>query len=110
MTARGNLLPNKWELIALFWCAFFFNQADRQVYSVVLVPLSAELHLSSEQAGLIGSIFMWTYAILVPVAGYAGDVLRRKWIVFWIRLRLAHPALPGIRPRPAAGGQGLLPS
>jgi len=30
----------------------------------------------------VASIFMWTYAILVPVAGYAGDVLRRKWIVF----------------------------
>lgn len=81
--AARSLLPYKWELIALFWCAYFFNQADRQVYSVVLAPLSAELHLSSEQAGLIGSIFMWTYAVLVPVAGYAGDVLRRKRIVFW---------------------------
>lgn len=83
MTAGRTLLPYRWELIALFWCAYFFNQADRQVYSVVLAPLSAELQLSSEQAGLIGSIFMWTYALLVPVAGYAGDVLPRKWIVFW---------------------------
>jgi MFS family permease len=39
--------------------------------------------LTSVQAGLVASIFMWTYALLVPVAGYAGDVLRRKWIVFW---------------------------
>lgn len=83
MASARTLLPYKWELIALFWCAYFFNQADRQVYSVVLTPLSQELHLSSEQAGLIGSIFMWTYAILVPVAGYAGDALRRKRIVFW---------------------------
>jgi MFS family permease len=75
------LLPYKWELIVLFWLAYFFNQADRQVYNVVLPALSKDLHLSSEQAGLVGSIFMWTYAALVPVAGYAGDVLRRKWIV-----------------------------
>lgn len=83
MIARATRLPYKWELIALFWCAYFLNQADRQVYSVVLVPLSAELHLTSARAGLIGSIFMWTYALLVPVAGLAGDALPRKGIVFW---------------------------
>lgn len=78
----------KWELIGLLWLAYFFNQADRQVYGVVLKPLSAELGLDSTQAGLVASVFMWTYALMVPVAGYAGDVLRRKWIVlgsllFW---------------------------
>jgi MFS family permease len=82
-TDRGRRLwlPYRWELILLLWLAYFFNQADRQVYNVVLPALSADLHLTSEQAGLVGSIFMWTYAVLVPVAGYAGDVLRRKWIV-----------------------------
>ncbi len=78
-----RLLPYKWELILLLWFAYFFNQADRQVYSFVLPKLSEELQLSPSQAGLVGSIFMWTYGILVPVAGYAGDALRRKWIVFW---------------------------
>ena len=77
------LIPYKWELIALFWFAYFFNQADRMVYSVVLRPLQADLQLTDVQAGLVASIFMWTYAALVPVAGYAGDVLRRKWIVVW---------------------------
>jgi len=72
----------KWELIGLLWLAYFFNQADRQVYGVVLKRLSAELGLEAAQAGLVASVFMWTYALMVPLAGYAGDVLRRKWIVF----------------------------
>jgi len=82
-SADRCLLPYKWELIALLWLAYFFNQADRQVYSVVLPSLQKDLQLSDIQAGWVGSIFMWTYALLVPVAGYAGDALRRKWIVFW---------------------------
>ena len=75
--ARRPLLPYKWELILLLWFAYFFNQADRQVYNVVLPALKTDLRLTDVQAGLVGSIFMGTYALLVPVAGYAGDVLRR---------------------------------
>jgi MFS family permease len=78
-----QLLPYKWEMIVLLWVVYFFNQADRQVYNVVLPLLSKDLHLTSVQAGLVASIFIWTYATLVPVAGYLGDVFRRKWIVFW---------------------------
>lgn len=83
MTDSRRWLPYKWELIVLLWFAFFFNQADRQVYSVVLPSLTSDLQLTDVQAGLVASIFMWTYALLVPVAGYAGDALPRKWIVFW---------------------------
>jgi len=80
-TRGDGWLSYRWELIGLLWFAYFFNQADRNVYNVVLRDLSADLQLSPEQAGLIGSIFMWSYAAMVPVAGYVGDVLRRKWIV-----------------------------
>lgn len=80
---KRELLPYKWELIVLLWFAFFFNQADRQAYNVVLPLLSADLKLSPVQAGLVASVFLWCYALLVPVAGYLGDVSRRKWIVFW---------------------------
>lgn len=83
MAEDRRVLPYKWELIILFWWAYFFNQADRLVYSVVLAPLSSDLGLSDQQGGLVATIFMLAYAALVPVAGYAGDVFRRKWIVFW---------------------------
>ncbi len=82
MTKR-ELFPYKWELIVLLWFAFFFNQADRQAYNVVLPLLSADLNLSPVQAGLVASIFLWCFALLVPVAGYLGDFARRKWIVVW---------------------------
>lgn len=83
-----RLLPYKWELIVLLWVAFFLHQADRAVYNVVLPLLKADLRLTDEQLGLVVLVFTWIYGVLVPVAGYAGDVVRRKWIIcgsllFW---------------------------
>ena len=82
--------PNtyKWEVLALLWVAFFLNQADRQIFNVVLPLIKADLHLTDVQVGTIATIFNLVYALLVPVAGYIGDLYSRKWIVtisiiFW---------------------------
>jgi len=83
-----SLVPYRWELLALLWVAFLLNQADRQVYSVVLKSIQADLHLSDAELGLVASILFWTLALFFPVAGYLGDVLSKKWIItcsllFW---------------------------
>lgn len=70
-----------WVVVALFWCIFFLNQADRQVLFSVLPLLKGEMHLSDTQLGLMGSVFFWVYAILVPVAGSLGDVTSRKRLI-----------------------------
>ena len=78
----------KWEVLVLLWIAFFLNQADRQVFNVVLPLIKADLHLSDMQIGSIATVFNLVYALLVPVAGYIGDLYSRKWVVmlsilFW---------------------------
>ena len=78
----------KWELLALLWLAFFLNQADRQIFSVVLPLIREDLGLTDAELGLIASALVWTYGLLVPVAGFAGDRFSRKMIigfslVFW---------------------------
>jgi MFS family permease len=85
---KKPLVPYKWEMVAILWVAFFLNQADRQVYSTVLPLLQRDLSLSDENAGLVVFVFTVVYGVLVPISGYAGDVLRRKWIIcgslfFW---------------------------
>lgn len=84
----------KWELLALLWLAFFLNQADRQIFSVVLPLLKAELKLTDGQLGFIASALVWTYGLLVPVAGFAGDRFSRRKIIgvsllFWSMCTLA---------------------
>ena len=78
----------KWEVLALLWIAFFLNQADRQVFNVVLPLIQSDLQLSDMQIGLVATVFNLVYALLVPLSGYIGDLFSRKWIVvisilFW---------------------------
>lgn len=89
-TPRTTSLPAhyRWELLGLLSLAFFFHQGDRAIYGVVLPQIQEELHLSNSQLGLVGTILFWTVALMTPVAGYLGDILRKKWMItgallFW---------------------------
>jgi len=98
-------LPYRWELLGLLWIAFFLHQADRQIYGNLIPLIQADLRLSDEQLGLVASVFTWVYGLMVPLAGYAGDVLRRKWIlVISLLVWSAGTLLTGI----SAGLLGLL--
>lgn len=78
----------KWEVLGLLWVAFLLNQADRQVFNVVLPLIRDDLGLSDVAVGTIATIFNLFYALLVPIGGFIGDRVSRKWIVtasvlFW---------------------------
>lgn len=80
-TTKPSFLHYKWELILWLWLAFFFNQADRQVFSTVLPLLREDLHLTNVQAGWIATLFTAALAVTVPLAGYVGDVCNRARVV-----------------------------
>ena len=72
----------------LLWLAFFLNQADRQIFSVVLPLIRKDLGLTDAELGLIASALVWTYGLLVPIAGFIGDRFSRRNILgfcllFW---------------------------
>ncbi|CCH55994.1 Protein spinster homolog 1 [Fibrisoma limi BUZ 3] len=78
----------RWELLVLLWLAFFLNQADRQIFSVVLPLIRQDLGLTDAELGLIASALVWTYGLLVPIAGFIGDRFSRRNILgvcllFW---------------------------
>lgn len=70
-----------WEFISLLWFAFFFNQADRQVFNIALPAVRADLGLSDIQLGYIASAFILAIGVFVPVAGYIGDRFSKKSVV-----------------------------
>jgi MFS family permease len=78
----------KWELLGLLCLAFFFHQGDRAIYGVVLPEIRAELELTDSQLGFVGTVLFFTLAMMMPFAGYLGDMLRKKWVItgaviFW---------------------------
>ena len=76
-----KVLPYKWELILLLWFAFFFHQADRQIFNVVLPAIRDDLNLSDSDMGLISAIVTLAYGILVPIGGFIGDRVNKKWLI-----------------------------
>lgn len=82
---QGNY---KWWVVFMLWFICFFNYADRQSIFSVFPVLGPEFGFDKFQLGLIGSAFMWVYAAGAPLAGFAGDRLRRKDLIlggclFW---------------------------
>jgi sugar phosphate permease len=73
--------PYKWELILLLWFAFFFHQADRQIFNVVLPAIRDDLNLTDSDMGLISAIVTLAYGILVPVGGFIGDRVNKKYLI-----------------------------
>ncbi len=71
----------KWEVLALLWVAFFLNQADRQIYNTLLGQISTDMAMTSEQAGLIATLFSLIMAISMPIFGFAADRISKKWLI-----------------------------
>lgn len=81
MSAARGVLTYRWELLFWLWLAFFFNQADRQIFNIVLPVLGQQLALTPAQLGLVASVFTAATALMVPVAGFLGDAWSRKRII-----------------------------
>ena len=84
----------KWLVVAMLWFVCVFNYADRQAIFSVFPLLKTEMGLSDIELGLMGSSFMWVYAIVGPFAGMLTDRFARKTLivgglVFWSLVTLA---------------------
>lgn len=83
-----QIKPFQWELLIILWFAFFLNQADRQIFNVTLPLIRGDIKLTDTEFGLIAASLIWTYGLLVPIAGFLGDIFPRRNILafcicFW---------------------------
>jgi predicted MFS family arabinose efflux permease len=73
MPAMGRLLPSPRAALAVLTGLNFLNYLDRFLPFAVLPALSAALHLSDARAGVLQTLFMVSYMLMSPVAGWLGD-------------------------------------
>ncbi len=84
----------KWLVVGMLWFICLFNYADRQAIFSVFTLLKDEMHLTDFQLGIVGSAFMWVYALALPLAGIVGDRVSRKTLIlggmlFWSLVTIA---------------------
>ena len=73
--------PYAWIVVCLLWVVAVLNYLDRQVIFTLFPLLQKELALSNAQLGLLGTGFLWVYAVLSPFCGYLADRFSRVRIV-----------------------------
>jgi MFS family permease len=70
-----------WVVVALLWFVWLLNYLDRQIIFSVFPLLHSDLQLSDFELGLLGTSFLWVYALASPVVGYFGDRFSRKKVI-----------------------------
>ena len=72
----------KWRLLALLTVTYFLMHATRQIFNASLPQIKASLPGTSDaEWGFTRTAFLFSYALVVPFAGIAADMLRRKWVL-----------------------------
>ncbi|MBL9215686.1 MAG: MFS transporter [Opitutaceae bacterium] len=74
-------LQPRWRVTAFLVIASALNYADRAAFSTVLPVVRSEFDLTDTQLGLIGSVFLWSYALASPFSGSLADRYSRRGLV-----------------------------
>lgn len=70
-----------WLLVALLWVVALLNYLDREVIFSIFPLLQRDLHANSIELGLTSTVFLFTYALLSPFAGYVADGFGRGRVI-----------------------------
>ncbi len=104
MSPRFWFLEPRWRAVWFLTLAAALNFGDRSAMSAVLAAVRTEFGTTDVMLGLLGSVFLWTYALGSPFAGNLGDrVSRTKLVVGSLLAWSAVTALMG-----AAAGYPML--
>jgi predicted MFS family arabinose efflux permease len=76
-------LEKRWRIAAFLALAAALNYADRAAMSAVLPAVREEFAASDVSLGLLGSLFLWSYALGSPLAGHLADRYSRTKLVVW---------------------------
>jgi MFS family permease len=71
-----------WWAVGVFCIAAILSYSDRQILSLLVDPIRADLHVTDVQVGLLqGAAFALIYAVAGVALGRAADVLPRRLVI-----------------------------
>lgn len=74
-------MKNKWTLLAFLCATFAIYTIDRALLGPLAIPIQNDTGITDVQFGILNGGIFWTFAFIVPFAGYAGDRLNRAKLI-----------------------------
>ncbi|MBO5940327.1 MAG: MFS transporter [Kiritimatiellae bacterium] len=72
----------KWVMLGLLTFTYFLMHAARQIFNAAFPQIKADLPGTSDaEWGFTRTVFLFSYAMMVPIAGIAADLFKRKWVI-----------------------------
>lgn len=72
-----------WFSVVVLFAINILNFYDRHVPAALVEPMRREFHLDDTQIGLLGSAFIWIYALIGVPLGRMADTASRKKLLAW---------------------------
>ena len=70
-----------WLVVILLWPVACLNYLDRLMITTMRDSIKAAIPMTDAQFGLLTSVFLWTYAVLSPWAGFWADRVGRSRMI-----------------------------
>ncbi|MBB2148615.1 MFS transporter [Pedobacter gandavensis] len=74
-------LAGGWQIVALLSVVGCLNYLDRTMITTMRESITHALPMSDAQFGLLTSVFLWTYGLLSPFAGFLADKFNRSRVI-----------------------------
>jgi predicted MFS family arabinose efflux permease len=81
--AQKSQQQSLWFSVVVLFAINILNFYDRHVPGALVEPMRKEFHLNDTQIGLLGSAFIWIYAIVGVPLGRVADSASRKKLLAW---------------------------
>jgi MFS family permease len=82
ITYKTKLPSGAWLIVGLLCLAGALNYLDRNVITTMRGSIIEAMPMSDSQFGLLTSVFLWTYGLLSPFAGFLADRFKRSRVIF----------------------------
>ena len=81
METPTRLARAAWAVVGLLWAVATLNYLDRQLVVTMSGPIKAELNIDNTRFGLFPAVFLWTYGLCSPLAGYLADRVGKRPVI-----------------------------
>ena len=81
ITHESKLLSGPWLVVVLLFFVGTLNYLDRTMITTMRASIVEAMPMSDAQFGLLTSVFLWTYGLLSPFAGFLADRFKRSRVI-----------------------------